>query len=179
MAFASAASALNDKLFGYMARSGLVMFATARTSVESLTGAVYHFSATLPATYDASGYATAMTAAAIVGSVESVTPYGSKRPVTTFIPINGAAQKAKGTPDYGVITMMFGDVPTDAGQIVVKASEASPNHYSLSITYADGEVHYLDVLCSSFEYGGAKAGDVKTVTATLNICMAPVIVAPV
>lgn len=152
--------------------------ATARTTVEGITGADYAISATLPATYDAAGYATAMTAAAVIGTVESVTPYGSKRPVNSFVPINGATQKTKGTADYGTLTMVFGDVPTDAGQIIVKASEPSDNHYSVKITYADGEVHYLDVICSSFEYGGSKAGDAKTVTAVLNLCKAPVIVAP-
>ena len=79
---------------------------TARTTVESLTGAIYKISATLPATYDAAGYATAMTAAAVIGSVESVTPYGAKRAVTNFTPINGAVQKVKGTPDYGVLTLV-------------------------------------------------------------------------
>lgn len=152
---------------------------TTRTTVESLTGATYAICATLPTTYDAAGYGLTSLTYTAIGSVETVTNYGSKRSVTNFIPINGAVQKVKGTPDYGVLTMTYGDVPTDAGQIIVKAAEASPNHYSLKITYADGEIHYLDVLCSSYEYEAAKAGDVKKVMATLNICMAPVIVAAV
>ncbi len=151
--------------------------ATARTTVESLTGATYSICATLPTTYDAAGYGLTSLVYTAIGSVETVTSYGSKRAVNNFIPINGAVQKIKATPDYGTLSMTYGDVPTDAGQIIVKAAEASPNHYSIKITYADGEVHYLDVICSSYEYGGAKAGDPKTVLATLNVCMAPVIVA--
>ena len=148
----------------------------ARTSVEAITGSTYAICATLPATYDAAGYGLTSLIYTVVGSVESVTNYGSKRSVTTFIPINGAVQKVKGAPDYGVMSVMYGDVPTDAGQIIVKASEASMNHYSLKITYPDGEIHFLDVLNSSYEYEGAKAGDVKKVMATLNICMPPVII---
>ena len=148
----------------------------ARTSVEAITGSTYAICASLPATYDAAGYGLTSLIYTVVGSVESVTNYGSKRSVTTFIPINGAVQKVKGAPDYGVMTVMYGDVPTDAGQIIVKAAEASMNHYSLKITYPDGEIHYLDVLNSSYEYEGAKAGDVKKVMATLNICMPPVII---
>ena len=148
-----------------------------RTSVESITGATYAICATLPATYDAAGYGLTSLIYTTIGSVESVTNYGSKRSVTTFTPINGAVQKVKGAPDYGTMTITYGDVPSDAGQIITKASEVSPNHYSIKITYPDGEIHYLDVLNSSYEYEGAKAGDVKKVMATLNICMPPVIIA--
>ena len=149
----------------------------ARTTVESLTGALYAISAALPATYDAAGYGATTMVYTAIGSVESSSNYGSKRSVTTFIPINGAVQKVKGTPDYGVLSMTYGDIPLDTGQIIVKAAEASANHYSLKITYIDGEIHYIDVLCSSYEYQAAKAGDVKKVMATLNICAAPVLIA--
>lgn len=148
-----------------------------RTSVEAITGSTYAICATLPTTYDAAGYGLTSLIYTQIGSIESVTPYGSKRAVTTFMPINGAVQKVKGAPDYGVMTMMYGDVPADPGQIIVKASEVSPNHYSIKITYPDGEIHFLDVLNSSYEYEGAKAGDVKKIMATLNICMPPVIIA--
>ena len=151
--------------------------ATARTTVESLTGATYAMCAALPATYDAAGYGLTSLTYTAVGDVESVNPYGSKRSVNSFVPINGATQKTKGTPDYGKIGMVFAHTPTDAGQIIVKAAEVSANHYSLKITYPDGEVHYLDVLVSSFEYQAAKSGDVVKVSASLEICKAPVVVA--
>lgn len=148
-----------------------------RTTVESLTGATYAISAALPATYDSTGYAATTQVYTEIGSVESVTQYGSKRAVSTFMPIKGAVQKTKGSPDYGAMTVTYGDVPTDAGQIICLAAEASPNHYSLKITYADGEVHYLDILSSSYEYEGSKAGDVKKIGTIMNICKAPVVVA--
>lgn len=148
-----------------------------RLTIESLTGSTYAICATLPTTYDAAGYGLTSLVYTAIGSVETVTNYGAKRSVTMFMPISGATQKVKGTPDYGVLTMTYGDVPTDAGQIIAKAAEASPNHYTIKITYPDGEIHYLDILNSSYEYQGAKAGDVKKVIATLNICAAPVIIA--
>ena len=46
---------LNDKLFRYMQRTGLVL-SVAHTSVEPATGTTYAVSATIPATFDASGY---------------------------------------------------------------------------------------------------------------------------
>jgi len=151
----------------------------ARTNVASLTDTTYAISAQLPATYDAAGYgATSMTYTTI-GKMQSFTPHGSKRPINSWTPISGPAEKNKGTPDYGNADMVFGDVPSDAGQVIVKAAEASPNHYSLKITYPDGEVHYLDILVASFEYSGGSAGDARTVTAQSGVCKAPVVVLPV
>lgn len=162
--------------YGYMQKSGLLLNA-AHTAIESLTDSTYAICATLPATYDSAGYgATSLTYTAI-GKVESVTPYGSQRPISVFTPIAGAADKTKGTPDYGELDLVFGDVPADAGQVIVKAAEASANHYSIKCTYPDGEIHYLDVLVCSFQYSGGKAGDFKTVTAKCAVCRAPVIIA--
>lgn len=150
---------------------------TPRTSITSQTDTIYAISAALPATYDAAGYGATTMAYTVIGKVESCTPHGSKRPITVFTPISGPAEKTKGTPDYGNSDLVFGDVPTDGGQVIVKAAEASANHYSLKMTYADGEVHYLDILVASFEYAGGKAGDTKTVTSQMGICKAPVVVA--
>jgi hypothetical protein len=150
---------------------------TARTTVASQTDTQYAISAILPTTYDAAGYGATTMVYTTIGKVESATPHGSKRPINVFTPINGASEKTKGTPDYGNLDLVFADIPTDAGQVIVKAAEASPNHYSLKITYSDGEVHYLDILVASFEYSGGKAGDTKTVTAQSGVCKAPVVVA--
>jgi hypothetical protein len=150
---------------------------TARTNVASQTDTTYAISATLPATYDAAGYGATTMIYTTIGKMQSVTPHGAKRPINVFTPINGPAEKTKGTPDYGNMDMVFGDVPTDAGQVIVKAAEASPNHHSLKITYSDGEVHFLDILVASFEYSGGAAGDAKTVTSQSGICRVPVIVA--
>lgn len=150
---------------------------TARTTIVSQTDTIYAISAALPTTYDAAGYGATTMVYTAIGKVESATPHGSKRAITTFMPISGAAEKTKGTPDYGSLDLVMGEVPTDAGQIIVKAAEVSPNHYSLKMTYSDGEVHYMDVIVGSFEYSGGKAGDTKTATATMPICKAPVVVA--
>lgn len=148
-----------------------------RTTVASQTDTIYAISAGLPTTYDAAGYGSTLMVYTAIGKVESATPHGSKRAISTFLPIAGPAEKTKGTPDYGSLDLVFGEVATDAGQVIVKAAEVSPNHYSLKMTYSDGEVHYLDILVGSFEYAGGKAGDAKTVTATMPICRAPIVVA--
>jgi hypothetical protein len=150
---------------------------TAHTDVATSTDAIYAISAALPATYDAAGYAATGMVYTVIGLASDFPTYGSKRPVTKFPLIRGPAAKIKGAPDYGDGDLQMGDLPSDAGQVILKAAEASPNHYSIKITYSDGEIHYMDVLVSSWSLSQAKAGAAMVRTATLGICKAPVVVA--
>ena len=150
---------------------------TAHTGVASFTDATYAISATLPATYDPAGYGATTITYTAIGKVSQFLPYGSKRQVTKFNPIAGGVEKTKGTPDYGSGDMQMADVPADAGQVILKAAEASQNHYSIKVTYSDGEVHYLDVLVTSWELSSAKDGDHMIRTAGIEVCKIPVVVA--
>lgn len=159
----------------YMERAGLILY-VAHTATATFTDTTYAISASLPATYDAAGYGVTTITYTLIGRVQDFTPYGSKRETGTFKPIAGAVEKYKGAPNYGDGDLVCADVPADAGQVILKAAEASPNHYSMKITYSDGEVHYLDVLVSSWVLAGGKENTPLTRTATLGICKAPVVV---
>jgi len=135
--------------------------------------------ATLPATYDAAGYSDTDLTYTLIGKVSDFLPYGSKRNVNKFNPISGGVEKTKGAPDYGDGDMVMGDVPADAGQVILKAAEASANHYSIKVTFPDGEIHYLDVIVSKWELSGGKEGNPLLRTAMLHLCRAPVVVAAV
>ena len=150
---------------------------TAHTAVASHTDAVYAISASLPATYDAAGYGATTITYTTIGKVSGFLPYGSKRNVSEFVPITGAVEFTKCAPRYGQGDLTLGDVPADAGQVILKAAEASSGHYSVKITYPDSETHYLDVVVSGWVLSGGKEGAPMIRTATLNICKAPVIVA--
>ncbi len=150
---------------------------TAHTDVASHTDAIYAISAGLPATYDAAGYAATTITYTAIGKVSDFLPYGAKRSVNEWVPIGGAVEYTKGAPRYGQGDLIMGDVPANAGQVILKAADASPNHYSMKVTYADGEVHYLDVLVSGWVLSGGKEGAPMVRTATLNVCKAPVVVA--
>jgi hypothetical protein len=167
---------LHNKLFNYMQRAGLVLSA-AHTSVASHTDAIYSISATLPETYDASGYESTDLIWTAIGKVSDFLPYGSKRNVNEWVPIAGAVEYTKGAPRYGSGDMMMGDVPADAGQVILKAAEASANHYSFKVVYPDGETHYLDGIVSAWTLSGGKEGAPMVRTATISICAQPVIVA--
>lgn len=153
--------------------------ATAHTSAATFTDTTYAISASLPATYDAAGYGATTITYTAIGKVDVFTAYGSKRSVNKFTPISGPIEKVKGTADYGDGDMSMADIPADAGQVILKAAEVSSNHYSIKVTYPDGEIHYLDVIVASWVLAGGKEGTPLIRTATLGICKAPVVVAAV
>jgi len=174
--FSALADTLHDMWFVYMQRMGLLL-SVAHSSVASHTDATYAISASLPATYDASGYAATTIVYTTIGKVSDFLPYGSRRALNEFVPITGAVEYLKGAPRYGQGDMMMGDIPADAGQVILKAAEASSAHYSMKITYPDTEVHYLDVVVAGWLLSGGKEGAPMIRTATIGICKAPVVVA--
>ncbi len=149
----------------------------AHTAVASFTSTTYAVSATLPATYDAAGYGATTITYTAVGKVESFPEFGSMRAVNEFKPISGDVEKSKGAPNYGGGPMVMGDVPADAGQVILKAAEASANHYSMKITYPDGEVHYIDFIATSWRLAQAAESAFMKRTCEIQLCRAPVVVA--
>lgn len=149
----------------------------AHTGIGPVNEATYAISATLPATYDAAGYAATTITYTTIGKVESFPEFGPDQGINEFVPIAGDVEYTKGKTRYGNGPMVVGDLPADAGQVIVKAAAASSNHYSIKVTYADGEVHYLDVLVAGWKLNSASEGQHLKRTAQLQLCRAPVIVA--
>lgn len=151
---------------------------TAHTVVVTNAGTTLAISAGIPATYDAAGYAATTITYTAVGQVEDHGSHGVTANISKFTPVDTAVvAKVKGSKDYGSKTMKLGNIAGDAGQIIMKAASESNAHYSAKITYADGEVHYLDVLVSKYEYADGTVDNNRTIACTLEICRAPVIVA--
>jgi len=167
---------LHGFLFTYLEGVGLLLSA-AHTAAATFTDTTYAISASLPATYDAAGYGATTITYTVIGKVESFPEFGSERSINEFRPIAGPVEKVKGAPNYGGGPMVVADVPADAGQIIVKAAEASQNHYSMKLTYPDGEVHYLDVLVTSWRLTQAAEGGFMKRSANLQLCKIPVVVA--
>jgi hypothetical protein len=174
--FAAVSDTLHGVMLRYMEWLGATRY-VAHTAAASFTDTLYYISANLPATYDQAGYAATTVTWTLIGKVQDFPTYGSQRDVTTFKPIAGSVEKLKGVADYGSGDLNCADVPADAGQIILKAAEASPNHYSMRAIYPDNEIAYFDVLVSSWRLAPAKQGDVMIRTGMINFCKAPVIVA--
>jgi hypothetical protein len=152
----------------------------ARTNVISIAGATISISDDLPATYDAAGYAATTVVFTAIGQVETYGNHGVTANVATFTPVDTAVvTKIKGHKDYGVMNLSFGSIPTDAGQVIVKAASESNNHYSIKLTYPDSETHYLDVIVSKYEFQDGSVDDIAKVNVDFQVCKAPVIVAAV
>lgn len=146
-------------------------------ATASFTDTIYSISAALPSTYDAAGYGATTITYTAIGRVTDFIEYGASREINKFVPISGPVEFSKGVAEYGTGQMIMADMPLDAGQVIMKAADASQNHYSMKITYPDGEIHYLDVLVSGWRLAPAKSGQFMTRTATVNVCKAPVVVA--
>lgn len=151
---------------------------TAHTVVVTNAGTTLSISAGLPATYDAAGYQASAMVYTPVGEIEDHGMHGVKANIVKFTPVDTAVvNKAKGSKDYGGKNLKLGNIAGDAGQVILKAASESNNHYSIKITYADGEQHYLDALVSQYEYNDGTVDANRTINCALEICRAPVIVA--
>lgn len=151
-----------------------------RTVINSLAGATFAISATLPATYDAAGYGATTIVYTAVGEVETFGACGVTAAVTEFTPVDtSTVAKVKGSKNYGNMPITLGEIPVNAGQVIVEAASESNAHYSVKITYQDTSVHYMDVLVSKFERQNGSTNDVLKVSCELAICRKPVIVAQV
>jgi hypothetical protein len=149
-----------------------------RTVINSLAGATLSISASLPATYDAAGYAATTITYTAVGEVENFGNHGVTATVTEFTPVDTATiAKVKGSKNYGTMSMTLGSVPGNAGQVILAAASESNAHYSVKITYQDTSVHYLDVLVSKYEHQDGSVNDVLKIGCDMAVCRAPVIVA--
>ncbi len=152
----------------------------AHSAVVTNSGTILAISATLPESYDAAGYSSTDMVYTPVGNVEDHGTHGVTANVTKFIPVDTAVvAKAKGSKDYGQKTTKIANIASDSGFGIIKAASESNAHYSVKISYADGEIHYLDVLVSKFEYNDGSVDNNRTINATLDLCRAPVIVAAV
>lgn len=150
---------------------------TGRTAVQSISGATLAISASLPTTYDAAGYSDTDIIWTLIGQVENYGNHGGSATVITFTPVDTAiTAKAKGSKDYGSMALMIGSIPSDAGQVILATAFESTAHYSVRMTYPDGEIHYLDALISKHEFQDGAVNDVSKVAVDLAIARKPIVV---
>lgn len=154
------------------------------TVLQTMKGATLAISATLPATYDAAGYGATGVTFTTIGHVETFGEHGGDANVNTFTAVgSGVTEKFKGSVNYGALSLTLGCMPSDAGQDLVEAAFASTNRYSVKLSYpartgeSTGEIHYLDVLVTRRVWQDGSVDDIRKLSATFEICRAPVVVA--
>lgn len=150
---------------------------TQRTVVESLAGARIGISASLPATYDVAGYDASSLQFTPIGEVENYGNHGMSATVTEFTPVDTATvAKVKGSKNYGTMSLSMANLPSNAGQALLKTAAESLAHYSVELRYPDDEYHYLDVIVTKLEYADGGVNDVHKLNVDFAICRKPVIV---
>ncbi len=151
-----------------------------RTVMETLSGAKLGISASLPTTYDVAGYDLSSLVFTPVGNVENYGNHGVVAAVTEFTPVDTAVvTKMKGSKNYGTMSVVIGNVPSDPGHALLKAASESNAHYSIELRYGDNEYHYIDAIITKFEYVDGTVNDAKKVNVDIAICRQPVIIAQV
>lgn len=134
-------------------------------SVQTLVETTISVSATLPATFDDTGYA-ALTFTA-VGQVTDWTPGGQVYNVVTSNPIaQRSTDKYKGTFNNGADSITVNRDDDDAGQVIIQAALISDADQAFEVTYQDGTIDYFTGKVVSFDTvaGGADSIVQKTIS---------------
>lgn len=137
-------------------------------TVMTTAGSTFKISASLPATYDATGY-NALTYTA-VGEVTDMGEVGREYNVVNHNPISARRTlKIKGSYNAGTISLQFGRDFTDAGQTLLTAAVASDNAYSVQITLQNGKKLYFTGLISSFKTSIGSVDQITAATANIEL----------
>lgn len=143
------------------------------------TGTSFAIAASVPATYDETGYA-ALTYTD-VGEILTIGEYGASTDVVNSQPLaTGVTEKFKGFINYGSMTMGLERDSEDAGQAILSeaVTGATKNDaHSVRVTYQDGSIDYLDVRVFSYTKNPGGANQMVGSNVAIEINRAPVEVA--
>lgn len=130
-------------------------------TVMTTAGSTISLSATLPATYDATGY-NALTWTT-VGEVTDLGEAGKTFNTVNHSPIGSRRMiKLKGLYNNGSLQIQFGRDFSDAGQTAFQAARDVDTPYAFRIVLQSGKKLYFTGLVMDFKY---KMGSAETVTA--------------
>lgn len=131
-------------------------------------GSTLHISATLPATYDSTGYA-ALTWTA-VGEITDIGEFGREYNILKHQPLaNRYPTKKKGTWDEGSLSVKLRLDTDDAGQILLKAAGLADTAYSIKVTTVQGDKYYMAALVNGVKVGVGGADGFTEASANMEI----------
>lgn len=137
-------------------------------TVSVNNGTIISVSATLPATYDGTGYGVPVFTA--VGEVVDMGEISKAFTVVTHQPLGvDYPTKLKDVYDIGNISMTIGKIDTDAGQLLLKAALASDNSYSFKVTLPSGDLAYFTAKVLKAGTGAISTGSVTTMPVELAV----------
>jgi len=112
-----------------------------------------------------------------VGEVQNLGEFGDESSTVTFQSLGDSrVRNLKGAANAGVLALVVGRDPTDAGQVALRAAQKTRFEYNVKIVLADAEdedhsdsVFYLRVLVMSDRRTAGSGDDVTTETFNLGI----------
>jgi len=122
------------------------------TKAQTVAGTSIAISASLPATYDNSGFS-ALTYTTL-GEVTDIGTFGKDYTLVTHNPLNDRkTYKFRGSYNNGSLSVKLAKatlVSTDAGQVIALAASNSDSSYSFRVTNQDGSKAYFTAKTMSF-----------------------------
>lgn len=142
-------------------------------TVFTSAGTTLTISASIPTTFDASGYAAVFTASpgpAVVGEITDLGEFGREFALVTHMPVGSrGTQKFKGSFNEGTMALSLGLDTDDAGQVLMKAASLSDNNYSYLVTTQNGDKYYFQAKTMSFKVNVAGVDSITTASASLEL----------
>lgn len=142
-------------------------------TVFTSAGTTLTVSASIPSTFDSSGYNTVFTASpgpAVVGEITDLGEFGREFALVTHMPVGSrGTQKLKGSFNEGTVSLSLGLDTDDAGQIIMKAASLSDNNFSFLVTTQNGDKYYFQAKVMSFKVNVAGVDSITSATSTLEL----------
>jgi hypothetical protein len=134
----------------------------------SSAGSKFYLSAGVPATITESGFS-ALTYT-VVKEVTEVGTIGPESAVIQHVPLDeNTTYKLKGVRNNGTLSLKGGRVPSDPGQTLLIAAEASNAPYSMKIELQDGSMIYAQCLVTSYKTNIGSAGQITGFESNVEI----------
>jgi hypothetical protein len=137
-------------------------------NAQSSAGTTISISATLPASYDATGFGNVATVYTPIGEVTNIGEFGKVYTLITHNPLaTRKTEKLKGSYNNGSATLALAIYKADAGQILASTASDSDAAYAVKVVYQDGSIDYFTALVMSFTTNPAGVDDI--LSGSINI----------
>jgi hypothetical protein len=137
------------------------------SDVRSSAGSTLKISASLPATFNASGYSALM-----YTNIAELTNIGSVGEETEMITHNPIATrgvvKVKGSKNLGSIDLEMAYIPNDPGQQLLQTAQDDDADYAFEMTLQDNTKVYFLGKVTSFKINVGSVNDITSATAMIE-----------
>lgn len=143
-------------------------------TVRTTAGTTIKVSASIPATFNAAGYAAIAAGMTKISEVTNLGEFGREFALVTHNPIdNRGTVKKKGSFNEGQLALQLGLDTDDAGQLLLASAAGSDNDYSFLITFQNGDKAYFQAQVMSFKVGAGSVDQITGVSVPLELTTGP------